>query len=215
MPGYTVEALDESGVAVEEGEIGNIAIRLPLPPGSLTTLWRDHERFVKSYMTRFPGYYLTGDAGFIDHEGYVHIMSRTDDVINVAGHRLSTGGIEEVLAEHAAVAECAVIGMADALKGQLPLGLVVLKNLAAAPDATIKQELIKSVRDRIGPVAAFKQVVIVDRLPKTRSGKVLRGAMKRLADGEIVPPPPTIDDPAIIDNIRETFIAAGVLSGDD
>ncbi|TJZ93908.1 propionyl-CoA synthetase [Paracoccus gahaiensis] len=202
MPGYDVQVLDEGGHPVPPGTLGAIAIRLPLPPGTLPTLWKAEDRFRRAYLDHFPGFYETGDAGIIDEDGYVWIMSRTDDVINVAGHRLSTGGMEEVLAAHPAVAECAVIGVADALKGQAPLGLLCLKKGVETDPAQITAEVVRMVRDRIGPVAAFKTACVVDRLPKTRSGKILRATMARIADGCEVVTPATIDDPAILDEIR-------------
>ena len=209
MPGYDVQVLDEAGHQVPPGTLGAIAIKLPLPPGCLPTLWNADERFVKSYMTTFPGYYDTSDAGIIDEDGYIHIMARTDDVINVAGHRLSTGGMEEVLAGHPDVAECAVIGVADQLKGQLPMGFLCLNAGCNRPHAEIVAECVKRVRDEIGPVAAFKLAVVVDRLPKTRSGKILRATMAKIADGEDYKVPATIDDPAILDEIREALGTLG------
>ena len=209
MPGYDVQILDEGGHSVKPGELGAIAIRLPLPPGTLTTLWNAEERFKKSYLEQFPGFYETGDAGFVDEDGYLYIMARTDDVINVAGHRLSTGGMEEVLAAHPDVAECAVIGVTDQLKGQLPLGFLCTNAGTSRPDEDIVNECVKLVRDRIGPVAAFRLAVVVDRLPKTRSGKILRGVMVKIADGEDFKMPATIDDPAILDEIREALTALG------
>ncbi|MYI70126.1 MAG: propionyl-CoA synthetase, partial [Boseongicola sp. SB0673_bin_14] len=194
MPGYDVQVLDEDGHPVKPGELGAIAIRLPLPPGTLATLWNAEERFRKSYLERFPGFYETGDAGFVDEDGYLYIMARTDDVINVAGHRLSTGGMEEVLAAHPDVAECAVIGVTDQLKGQLPLGFLCTNAGTSRPDEDIVNECVKLVRDRIGPVAAFRLAVVVDRLPKTRSGKILRGVMVKIADGEDFKMPATSDD---------------------
>lgn len=205
MPGYDVRVLDEEGQEVPAGRLGAICIKLPLPPSCLPTLWNADERFVQSYLSRYPGYYLTGDAGFKDEDGYLFIMSRIDDVINVAGHRLSTGAMEEVLASHKDVAECAVIGVADELKGELPLGLVVLKAGVERPQAEIERELVQKVRDEIGPVAAFKLVTVVKRLPKTRSGKILRGTMKRIADGQPWTMPATIDDPAILGEIAEAL----------
>jgi len=204
-----VQVLDEAGAAVEAGRIGNIVIRLPLPPGTLTTLWQNDAGYQDSYLKRYPGYYLTGDAGFIDADGYVWIMSRIDDVINVAGHRLSTGGMEEVLAGHPDVAECAVIGVHDALKGQLPLGLVVLKAGVSRPHAQVLQELIERVRQQIGAVAAFRHVAIVARLPKTRSGKVLRATMRAIADSQSYNTPATIDDPRTLDEIGEALRTLG------
>ncbi|MEY3005381.1 MAG: hypothetical protein RLZZ491_2557 [Pseudomonadota bacterium] len=209
MPGYDVRVLDEAGHPVAPGTLGAIAIKLPLPPGTLPNLWQAEARFRKSYLEHFPGYYETGDAGLIDADGYLYIMARTDDVINVAGHRLSTGAMEEVLAAHPDVAECAVIGVADALKGQLPLGLLCLnKGAKTAPEQVVK-DCVTLVRDRIGPVAAFKLAVVVDRLPKTRSGKILRATMVKIADGEPFKMPATIDDPAILDEIRAALQTLG------
>ncbi|SDI21751.1 propionate-CoA ligase PrpE [Salipiger marinus] len=209
MPGYDVRILDEGGHEVAPGTLGAIAIRLPLPPGTLPTLWNAEERFRKSYLTHFPGFYETGDAGMKDEDGYLYIMARTDDVINVAGHRLSTGGMEEVLASHPDVAECAVIGVSDPLKGQLPLGFVCLNRGCDRPHAEIVRECVALVRDRIGPVAAFKLCAVVDRLPKTRSGKILRATMAKVADGEPFKLPATIDDPAILDEIRAALEPLG------
>jgi propionyl-CoA synthetase len=209
MPGYDVRILSESGEEMADGEMGNIVIRLPLPPSCLPTLWGNDQRFIDSYLSKYPGYYLTGDAGFRDADGYLWIMSRTDDVINVAGHRLSTGAMEEVLAGHPDVAECAVIGVGDALKGQLPLGLIVLKAGVERDPKEVAAELVKRVRDQIGPVAAFKLAAVVKRLPKTRSGKILRGTMVKIADGEEFRMPATIDDPAILDEIREALAGLG------
>ena len=209
MPGYDVQILDEGGHPLKPGELGAIAIKLPLPPGTLPTLWNAEERFVKSYLTHFPGYYETGDAGMIDEDGYLYIMARTDDVINVAGHRLSTGGMEEVLAGHPDVAECAVIGVADALKGQLPMGFVCLSNGVDRPHEEIVKELIARVREKIGPVAAFKLACVVDRLPKTRSGKILRGTMASIADGRDYKMPATIDDPVILDELTDALKTLG------
>ncbi len=205
MPGYAVEVLDDAGHPVEPGKLGNIVVRLPLPPACLPTLWNADERFRQSYLAEFPGYYKTADAGYIDADGYLFIMARTDDIINVAGHRLSTGGMEEVLASHPDVAECAVIGIADALKGQAPCGFVVLKSGVDRPQAEIEKELVALVRQKIGPVAAFKLAITVGRLPKTRSGKILRGTMRQIADGEEVRMPATIDDPAVLEEIREAI----------
>ncbi|SET87267.1 propionyl-CoA synthetase [Oceanicella actignis] len=202
MPGYDVQALDEGGHPVKPGELGAIAIRLPLPPGALPGLWNAEERFRKAYLEHFPGYYETGDAGMIDEDGYIYIMARTDDVINVAGHRLSTGAMEEVLASHPDVAECAVIGVADELKGQVPVGFLVLNAGVDRPHEDIVRECVQLVRERIGPVAAFKRALVVDRLPKTRSGKILRATMAKIADGAPFKTPATIDDPAILDEIR-------------
>ena len=209
MPGYDVRVLDESGNPLPAGELGAIAIKLPLPPGTLPSLWNAEERYRTSYLTTFPGFYETGDAGMIDEDGYLYIMARTDDVINVAGHRLSTGAMEEVLANHPDVAECAVIGVSDALKGQLPLGFVCLTKGVNRPHAEITRECIKMVRDTIGPVAAFKLAVVVDRLPKTRSGKILRGTMVKIADSEAFKMPATIDDPVILDEIKQALQSLG------
>ncbi len=204
-PGYELQALDNSGQPVPRGAQGNLALRLPLPPGFAPTLWSGDESFRSAYLADFPGWYRTGDAGEIDADGDVWIMGRTDDIINVAGHRLSTGQIEEVLASHPDVAECAVVGAADPLKGQVPLGLVVLKAGAAREEPLLVQELVQLVRERIGPVAAFKRAQIVPRLPKTRSGKILRASIRRLADGQDPAPPPTIDDPAALDEVRDAL----------
>jgi propionyl-CoA synthetase len=209
VPGYDVQVVDDDGHPVKAGDIGNIVIKLPLPPGCLPTLWNNDEGFKKSYLTRFPGYYNTGDAGFIDEDGYIFIMSRTDDIINVAGHRLSTGGMEEVLASHPDVAECAVVGVADQLKGQVPLGFVVLKAGVTRSEDQILRELVQLVREKIGPVAAFKQAVVVKRLPKTRSGKILRGTMQKIADAQEYRMPATIDDPAILGEIGEALQPLG------
>ena len=213
MPGYDVQVLDEGGHPVAAGQLGAIAIKLPLPPGTLPTLWNAEERFRKSYLNHFPGYYETGDAGYIDEDGYVYIMARTDDVINVAGHRLSTGAMEEVLAGHKDVAECAVIGVADELKGQLPMGFLCLNKGCTRPAADVVKDCVKLVRDQIGPVAAFKLAVVVDRLPKTRSGKILRGTMVKIADGEAFKMPATIDDPAILDEIAVALKSIGYPAG--
>ncbi len=210
MPGYDIHILDEAGHELPAGELGAIAVRLPLPPGTLPTLWNAEDRFRKSYLNTFPGYYETGDAGMIDADGYVWIMARTDDVINVAGHRLSTGGMEEVLASHPDVAECAVIGVSDALKGQAPVGFVCLNKGVDRPEAEVVKEIVKRVRDQIGPVAAFKLAVVVDRLPKTRSGKILRGIMVKIADGAEYKMPATIDDPAILDEIKVALQSIGL-----
>jgi propionyl-CoA synthetase len=209
VPGYDVRVLAEDGKEVPDGDIGSIMIRLPLPPGTLPTLWGDDQRYIDSYLSAHPGWYLTGDAGYRDEDGYLWIMSRIDDIINTAGHRLSTGGMEEVLAAHQDVAEAAVIGVHDELKGELPVGLVVLKSGVTRPQDEIKAELVQMVRDRIGPVAAFKKVAIVDRLPKTRSGKVLRATMRKIADGQDYAVPPTIDDPAILDEVTEALKSIG------
>ncbi|PRY93731.1 propionyl-CoA synthetase [Hasllibacter halocynthiae] len=201
MPGYEVAVLDEGGAPVPAGALGSIAVRLPLPPGTLAGLWNGGERFEKTYLSAFPGFYATGDAGTTDEDGNLFVMARTDDVINVAGHRLSTGAMEEVLAGHPDVAECAVIGVADELKGQLPLGLLCLNDGAARPPEDVAAECVARIRAEIGPVAAFRTAVVVDRLPKTRSGKILRGTMAAIADGREWRMPATIDDPAILDEI--------------
>ena len=202
MPGYDVHVVDLSGEDVPTGGKGDIVVRLPLPPGCLPTLWGDDQRFADSYLSRYPGYYLTGDGGFFDPDGYLFVMGRTDDVINVAGHRLSTGEMEEVLASHPAVAECAVIGVADTIKGQVPRGFVVLKSGASADPGAVTAELVKLVRDQIGPVAALRQVDVVAALPKTRSGKILRKTMRGIAEGNDEPVPSTIEDPAVLDALR-------------
>ena len=213
VPGWDVRVLDaEIEGEVRElaaGEIGALAIKLPLPPGALPTLWEADDQFVRTYLSTFPGFYQTADAGFIDQDGYIHVMTRTDDIINVAGHRLSTGGIEEVLAAHPDVAECAVIGVADALKGQVPLGLLVLKVGAARSAAEIEREVVALVRERIGPVASFHTALVVAGLPKTRSGKILRGTMRKIADGEPYPMPATIDDPTVLGEVGEAFAKLG------
>lgn len=211
-PGWDVRTLNDEGNDVKPGDVGAIVCKLPLPPGTLPGLWNAEERFRKSYLTTFPGYYETGDAGFIDEDGYIHVMSRTDDVINVAGHRLSTGAIEEVLAGHPDVAECAVIGAGDALKGQLPLGFLVLKAGADRNDADIVAETVAMVREQVGPVAVFKKATVVPRLPKTRSGKVLRSTMRKIADGEEYRVPATIEDPAVLDEISEALKSIGYAS---
>jgi propionyl-CoA synthetase len=194
---------------VKPGQTGALSIRLPMPPGCLPTLWQNDRGFIESYLTEFPGYYKTADAGYIDEDGYVFVMSRTDDIINVAGHRLSTGGIEEVVASHPDVAECAVIGVADGLKGHVPAGFVLLKAGVAREISVIEKEIVELVRDQIGPVAAFKTVLTVNRLPKTRSGKILRGTMRKIADGEEYKMPATIDDPAVLAEITAALKARG------
>ncbi|OCX66751.1 propionyl-CoA synthetase [Thioclava sp. SK-1] len=209
MPGYDVRVLDEGGHVVKSGTLGAIAIKLPLPPGTLPTLWNAQDRFRTSYLQQFPGYYETGDAGYMDDDGYLYIMARTDDVINVAGHRLSTGAMEEVLAAHPDVAECAVIGAADPLKGQVPIGFVCLNTGTTKPHQQIIQDCVQMMRDQIGPVAAFKLGCVVDRLPKTRSGKILRATMAKIADGEPFRMPATIDDPAILDEVSMALRALG------
>jgi len=208
-PGWDLRVLGPDGHEVKRGEIGALCLKLPLPPGALPTLWNADERFVDSYLKEYPGHYETADAGYVDADGYVFVMTRTDDIINVAGHRLSTGGIEEVLAAHPDVAECAVIGVADGLKGQVPVGFLVLKAGAQRLPAQVAAEAVKLVRDRIGPVASFKTAMVVQRLPKTRSGKILRGTMRRIADGEDYKTPATIDDPAILGEIADTLKDAG------
>ena len=209
MPGFDVQILDEAGHPLGPNELGAIAIKLPLPPGTLPGLWNAEARFKKSYLEQFPGFYETGDAGMIDEDGYLYIMARTDDVINVAGHRLSTGGMEEVLAAHPDVAECAVIGVTDQLKGQLPMGFLCLNSGTDKPHDEIVSEVVKMVRNKIGPVAAFKLACVVDRLPKTRSGKILRGTMVKIADSEPFKMPATIDDPVILDEIRTALKRLG------
>lgn len=208
-PGMDVQVLGESGEPVGAGEIGALVVKLPLPPGTFPTLWNNEKRFLESYLDEYPGYYQTADAGYIDEDGYVFVMARTDDIINVAGHRLSTGGMEEVLAGHPDVAECAVIGIDDLLKGQSPLGFVVLNSGVNRPHEEIVKEVIQRVRDQIGPVAAFKQAVVVQRLPKTRSGKILRGTMQKIADSKEWKLPATIDDPVILDEIRQVLQGIG------
>jgi propionyl-CoA synthetase len=209
MPGYDLRVLSPEGQEMPRGQMGSIALRLPLPPGCLPTLWNAEERFRKSYLTEFPGFYATADAGFMDEDGYVHVMARTDDIINVAGHRLSTGAMEDVLASHPDVAECAVVGIADSLKGQVPAGFLVLKSGIDRPRAEIEREAMALVRERIGPVAAFKTAIVVERLPKTRSGKILRATMRQIADGEPYRAPATIDDPAILEEIAAALKARG------
>ena len=213
VPSWKVMVLDTAGHPVKAGEIGSIVVKLPMPPGCLPTLWNNDDRYVESYMAEFPGYYKTGDAGYIDEDGFIYVMARTDDIINVAGHRLSTGGMEEVLAAHPDVAECAVVGAADALKGQVPLGFLVLKSGVDRAGDTVVAEVVKMVREKIGPVAAFKEAVIIQRLPKTRSGKILRGTMQKIADGEDYPMPATIDDPAILDEITIALKSIGYPKG--
>jgi propionyl-CoA synthetase len=209
VPGYDIRVLGEDNQEVPAGQIGSIAVKLPMPPSSLPTLWNNDAGFERSYLARHPGYYLTGDAGYKDEDDYIYIMSRVDDIINVAGHRLSTGGMEEVLASHPDVAECAVMGVADDIKGEVPVGLVVTKAGVTRDDALLCRELIELVRERIGPVAAFKTVGVVQRLPKTRSGKILRGTMKKIADGVEHTVPATIDDPVILDEIRASLKSLG------
>ncbi|QCN93828.1 propionyl-CoA synthetase [Azospirillum argentinense] len=209
MPGWDVQILNAENKEVPRGDIGAICVKLPLPPGTLPTLWNADDRYRKSYLSDYPGYYQTGDAGFIDDDGYVYIMARTDDIINVAGHRLSTGGMEEVLASHKDVAECAVIGVADDLKGQVPLGFLCLKAGVTRPHEEIVKEVVQLVREQIGPVADFKRAVVVERLPKTRSGKILRGTMQKIADNQDYKTPATIDDPGILPEIAEALQSLG------
>jgi propionyl-CoA synthetase len=210
LPGWRVEVLNETGKPAKPKEIGTLVCELPLPPGTLPTLWNADSRYRESYLSEFPGYYKTGDAGFIDEDGYVFVMTRTDDVINVAGHRLSTGAIEEVLASHPDVAECAVVGVADSLKGQVPLGFLVLKSgVEPAREGAILQESVTMIRERIGPVAAFKTALVVKRLPKTRSGKILRGTMQKIAESQEYKLPATIDDPLALEEIKEALKNVG------
>ena len=216
MPGYEIHILDEGGHEVARPDtLGAVAIKLPLPPGALPTLWGNDERFKASYLNHFPGYYETSDAGMIDEDGYLHIMARTDDIINVAGHRLSTGGMEEVLAGHPAVAECAVLGIADQLKGQIPIGLIVLKSGVTESDADVEKGCVKLVRDEIGAVAALRNVMVVKRLPKTRSGKILRATIRKIADGEAFKVPATIDDPVILDEITLVLEENGLVPSEE
>jgi propionyl-CoA synthetase len=209
VPGYDVRVLSEDNQEMAPGQIGSIAIKLPLPPGCLPTLWNNDAGYEKSYLVKHPGHYLTGDAGYRDEDGYLYIMSRVDDIINVAGHRLSTGAMEEVLAGHPDVAECAVVGVADDIKGEVPVGFVVTKAGVTKPDAELAKELVAKIREQIGPVAAFKTAIVVKRLPKTRSGKILRGTMKKIADSQDYVLPATIDDPAILSEITEALKTAG------
>jgi len=208
-PGMDVRVLDDKSQEVSPGDIGDLVVKLPLPPGTFPTLWNAETRYQKTYMADHPGYYKTADAGFIDEEGYVFVMARTDDIINVAGHRLSTGAMEEVLAAHPDVAECAVVGVADPLKGQTPVGFLVLSAGVSRNDSSIVVEAVQLVRDQIGPVAAFKTAAVVTRLPKTRSGKILRGTMQKIADGEDYKVPATIDDPEILKEITASLKGIG------
>lgn len=210
MPGYDVQVLDDAGHPVKRGELGNIVVKLPLPPAFLPTLWNADQRFREAYISEFPGYYKTADAGIMDEDGYIYIMSRTDDIINVAGHRLSTGAMEEVLSSHPDVAECAVIGIADSVKGQVPCGFIVLKSGVTRSEADIEQDCVALMREKIGPVAAFKMAITAKRLPKTRSGKILRGTMQKIADQEPWNMPATIDDPAILEEIQLVLNARGI-----
>jgi len=212
VPGYDVKIIKPDQTLAKPNEMGDIVVKLPLPPGTFPTLWNADKRYKENYMSNYDGYYQTYDAGHIDEDGYIWIMSRTDDIINVAGHRLSTGAIEEVLSEHQSVAECAVLGIADKLKGQLPIGLVVLKSGVEKDNETISKECIKMVRDKIGPVAAFKVVIVIKRLPKTRSGKILRGTIRKIADKEDYKMPATIDDPAILEEITQSLIENKILT---
>ena len=213
-PGWDVHVLDANGAEVSSGQVGAIACKLPLPPGTLPGLWQANDRYKECYLDRFPGFYETGDAGYIDDDGYIYVMSRTDDIINVAGHRLSTGAIEEVLAAHPDVAECAVVGVADSLKGQLPVGLMVLKAGADKSPDDVVAEVINMVRQRIGPIAVFKKAVVIDGLPKTRSGKILRGTMRKIADCEEYRVPATIEDPLVLDKVREAMLTIGYADAD-
>ena len=210
VPGWDVQVVDESAKQMKRGEIGALVVKLPLPPGTLPTLWQNDERFVESYLEEFPGYYKTADAGYIDEDDYVYVMSRTDDIINVAGHRLSTGAMEEVLSDHQDVAECAVLGVEDQLKGQVPVGFIVLKSGVDKPQEEIVKEVVAMVRDRIGPVAAFKTATVVKRLPKTRSGKILRGTIQKIADNQEYNTPATIDDPEILNEMEEALNKIGL-----
>jgi propionyl-CoA synthetase len=212
-PGWQLKVLDPAGEEMQAGQTGALVVKLPMPPGATPTLWNNDQRFLDTYLSTFPGYYETADAGYIDEAGYVFVMARTDDIINVAGHRLSTGAIEEAMAAHPDVAECAVVGAADELKGQLPLGLIVLKAGVQRPHDEIVSEVVKIVRERIGAVAAFKTAVVVTRLPKTRSGKILRATMRKIADGETYKTPATIDDPAILGEIDTALHEVGYAHG--
>ena len=209
VPGYAITVRDEDGAEMPAGEIGAICLGLPLPPGCAPTLWGSDERWFDTYLSRYPGHYLTADAGYVDEDGYIYVMSRIDDIINTAGHRLSTGAMEEVLSGHPDIAECAVVGVADELKGQVPVGFVVLKAGVDRDDDDIEAELVARIRDVIGPVAAFKQVCVLRGLPKTRSGKILRGTIRRMADGQQWRMPPTIEDPSVLDDVGEALVAMG------
>jgi propionyl-CoA synthetase len=210
VPGWDVQVLDSASEPVKAGQIGALVVKLPLPPGTLPTLWNNDQGYINAYLSEFPGYYKTADAGFIDEEGYVYVMSRTDDIINVAGHRLSTGAMEEILADHPDVAECAVLGVEDQLKGQVPIGFMVLKAGVNRPQEEIVKEVVQMVRDRIGPVAAFKTATVVKRLPKTRSGKILRGTIQKIADNKEYKLPATIDDPATLGEMEEALNKIGL-----
>ena len=209
VPGMDVRVVNDRNEEVKRGDVGALVIKLPLPPGTFPTLWNNDEGFLKSYLTTYPGYYKTADAGYMDEDGYVFVMSRTDDIINVAGHRLSTGAIEEVLSSHQDVAECAVFGVNDELKGQVPFGLLVLKSGVTRDSGAIVSEVVQMVRDAIGPVASFKTAVVIQRLPKTRSGKILRGTMQKIANGDMCATPATIDDPAILAEIEAALALVG------
>jgi propionyl-CoA synthetase len=210
VPGYDVQILDEAGEQVPTGTTGLVAVKLPLPPGCFPTLWNDDARFREAYLAAFPGYYLSGDGGYRDTDGYCYIMGRVDDVINVAGHRMSTGEMEEILAAHPAVAECAVLGIADSLRGQVPVGLVVLKDGQTVGEEALEREMVGAVRTQIGALACFRTVLVVKRLPKTRSGKILRKTLRQLADGEEFATPSTIDDPLILEEISTAFHRRGI-----
>jgi propionyl-CoA synthetase len=209
VPGWNVKVVNPENEEVAAGEIGALVVKLPLPPGSLPTLWNNDAGYIKSYLEEFPGYYKTADAGFIDEEDYVYVMSRTDDIINVAGHRLSTGAMEEVLSDHPDVAECAVLGVEDSLKGQIPIGFLVLNAGVDRKEEEIVKEVVQMVRDRIGPVAAFKTATVVKRLPKTRSGKILRGTIQKIADNKEFKTPATIDDPTTLNEMEEALNRIG------
>jgi propionyl-CoA synthetase len=213
VPGYDVHVLSEDNQEMAPGQIGSIAIKLPMPPACLPTLWNNDDGFEKSYLAKHPGFYLTGDAGYRDEDGYLYVMSRVDDIINVAGHRLSTGAMEEVLSAHPDIAECAVVGVADEIKGEVPVGFVVTKAGVSRADGEIVKELVEKIRQQIGPVASFKTALVVKRLPKTRSGKILRGTMKRIAESQAYTAPATIDDPAILDEITDALKSAGYAKG--
>jgi propionyl-CoA synthetase len=213
-PGWNLQVLDPiTKTPVKAGDIGALVVKLPLPPGTLPTLWKNDARFIESYLEEFPGYYKTADAGFIDEDGYAYVMTRTDDIINVAGHRLSTGAMEEVLSDHPDVAECAVLGVDDQLKGQVPVGFLVLKAGVRRSEEEIVAEVVRMVRDRIGPVAAFKKATVVKRLPKTRSGKILRGTIQKIADNKDYKVPATIDDPLILEEIESALNTIGLAKG--
>tara|TARA_B100001750_G_scaffold224068_1_gene214835 strand:- start:175 stop:1722 length:1548 start_codon:yes stop_codon:yes gene_type:complete len=215
VPGYDLKILDEDGNELDAGQDGNVVIKEPLPPGSLPTVWRDHDRYRESYWARYPGYYLTGDGGYRDEDGYVYIMGRVDDVMNVAGHRLSTGQMEEVVADHPAVAECAVVGIRDRDKGQVPLGLVLLKDGVNIELSTLEQELVQMVRRHVGAFANFRKVCVVPRLPKTRSGKILRQVLRQMIDGDPYKVPSTIDDPVILEEVANVLVDSGVMEANE